>query len=69
MRTQLANLTILQNRKPEFAISIENRYAVLTDEINVGVKAINEFFTKIIREAVLEVGGTKEKEYPAPTKD
>ena len=58
----LTNLINLQNRKPEFAVNIENRYAALNNEDCLDIEETNDNFTRILNEAALEVGGRKEKD-------
>merc|ERR1711980_64857 len=57
----LTNLINLQNKKPEFAVNIENRYAALNNEDYLDIEETNDNFTRILNEAALEVGEWKEK--------
>lgn len=61
-RNPPTNQTTLQNRKPEFEVSIPNKYATLNNEENLGTEQSLENCTKIIKEATVEVGGKNEKE-------
>lgn len=45
---------LIMSRKPELAISIQNRFPVLTIVVNLDIEEINKNVTNILREAVLD---------------
>lgn len=55
----------LQNRKIEFALSTQNRYASLNNKGNLSIKEINENFIIVLEEAPVEAGGKKKQKIAA----
>lgn len=55
VRKPLNNFIDLHDRKTEFAVSIQIKYAALNNEDNLNIEEINEKFSEILREATLEV--------------
>ncbi|XP_049267523.1 probable RNA-directed DNA polymerase from transposon BS [Rhipicephalus sanguineus] len=52
------NELALRGKVQEFRVSLQNRYAALTEETDLSVDAMNDNLTSIIKECAVEVGGT-----------
>lgn len=60
-RKPLSSLMNLHYRNSEFSVSIPSRYAALSDEGNLDIEKINEYFGKTRRKAALKVKEVKKK--------
>uniref|UniRef100_A0A131YWK0 Exo endo phos n=1 Tax=Rhipicephalus appendiculatus TaxID=34631 RepID=A0A131YWK0_RHIAP len=58
IRKKPINELALRGKVQEFRVSLQNRYAALTEETDLSVDAMNDNLTSIIKECAVEVGGT-----------
>ena len=59
-----SNISTAKEKSDELAITIQNKYSQLVDEMNGNIESLNDNLINVLLKSTLKVGGKEPKENP-----